>query len=133
MATIEEFLKRDIAHKGDFLVTSTGDLDTISGLENVQNALFHRLITSPGSLIHRPNYGVGIKDFQNSINDIENQRRLALRIQEQYELDPRVEEVLGVRVDVGDLTPEKIIVTVRYNVLGYGEVTSRFIPFGEGV
>lgn len=134
MASIEEVLGRDIAHKSDFLLTATGDLDTLSGLENVKQALYRRLLTSPGSLIHRPNYGVGIKDFQNAPAGLETQRQLALRIQEQFEQDPRIESVLGVRLDVNDLFPEMTEVIVRVRVRGYDEEASlNFIPFGEGV
>jgi hypothetical protein len=133
MANLEEFLGTDIAFKGDFLRTATGDLDTISGLESVKNALFHRLITTPGTLIHRPDFGVGIKDFQNAPATLDSQRQLALRIKEQFELDPRVEEVIGVRMNVADLTPDKITVTVRVKIRGYDEEAMEFIPFGEGV
>lgn len=133
MANIEEILGRDIAHKSDYVLTATGDLDTISGLENIKNALFHRLITSPGSLIHRPNYGVGIKDFQGAPNTIDVKRQMALKIQEQFEQDPRVESVLGVSINSDDLTPEKTEVIVRVRVQGYDELSASFLPFGEGV
>lgn len=130
MATIEEVLGRDIAFKGDLVVTATGDLDTISGLANVKEALYRRLVTRPGSLIHRPNYGVGIQDFQNSLSSLEKQRELALRIQEQFTQDPRVQSVEGVRVDFDDLQPDVVKIMVRVKLVGYDEVTATFIPFG---
>lgn len=132
MATIEEAYKKDLAYKSDFVLSSTGDFDTISGLENMKQALFNRLVTSPGSLIHRPNYGVGIKDFQNSPSTLSTQRQLALRIQEQFELDPRVEKVTGVQVNFDTLTPEKSIIIVKVKLQGYDEEAMKFIPFGEG-
>lgn len=130
---LEDFLGKDIAFKGDFIRTATGDIDTISGLENVKNALFHRLITSPGTLIHRPGYGVGIKDFQNAPMTIDTQRELAMRIKERFEEDPRVEEVSGVQVQVEDTRPDRITVLVRVKIAGYDEEPMKFIPFGEGV
>ncbi len=133
MANLEEFLGTDIAFKGDFIKTATGDIDIISGLENVKNALFHRLVTSPGTLIHRPDYGVGIKDFQGAPMTIDTQRQLALRIKEQFEQDTRVEAVSGVRVNVGDLTPDKLTIVVRVKIRGYDEETAEFTPFGGGV
>lgn len=134
MATAEETLKKDIAFRDDFVRSATGDLDTISGLANLKAALFRRLITSPGSLIHRPNYGVGIKDYQNSMSDLPNQQNLALRIKEQFELDPRVEKVVGVRINYTDAEPEKVVIVVRVKVVGYDELTASFKPFGsEGV
>ncbi len=80
MSQLNEFLKTDIAHKGDFVETPSGDLDVISGLDNVKEALFRRLITTPGSIIHRPGYGVGLKNWQNALNTLENQRKLAVKI-----------------------------------------------------
>jgi phage baseplate assembly protein W len=131
MATINEVMLTDIAHNEDYVLSVQGGWDRISGLANLKQALFHRLITSPGSLAHRPNYGVGIKDFQNSPSGLEAQRRLANRIKEQFEQDPRVESVTGVRVDVDDLTPELTSIVVRVKPIGYDESQVTFIPFGE--
>jgi hypothetical protein len=133
MSNITEILGCDIAHKGDFLLTATGDLDVISGLANIKDALFRRLVTTPGTLIHRPNYGVGIEDFEGALMSLENQRTLAGRIQEQFEQDPRVEQVTGVQVIVDDVTPDKIQIIVRVKISGYDEITASFVPFGEGV
>lgn len=131
MATAEEIYKRDLAFASDFVVSAAGDLETATGLENLKDALFRRLVTTPGSLIHRPNYGVGIKAFQNSINSVETQRQIAGRIQEQYERDPRVEKVLGVSIrNFSDAEPEKIEIVVRYKPVGYGELQTTFTPFG---
>jgi hypothetical protein len=133
MASITELLGRDIVHKSDYVRAVAGDLDTVEGLTNYKLALFHRLITSPGSLIHRPNYGVGLKDFQNSPSTLGAQRQLAIRIKDQFELDPRTDEVLGVRYDVSDSEPEKTLIIVRVRPVGYDELEATFIPFGEGV
>lgn len=133
MATLLEVFKTDLAHKGDFLRSSTGDIDTISGLENLRNALFHRLVTTPGSLIHRPLYGCGVKDFQNAPNTLANQRKLAGRIGQQFPQDPRVEKVLSVSVTFNEVSPEKTVVAVRVKPQGYDEATLTFIPFGDTV
>jgi hypothetical protein len=133
MATIEETLGTDLAHISDLKKSATGDLDKLSGLANVEAALFHRLITEPGTLIHRPNYGVGIKQYQNGPNTLSSQRQLALRIQEQFIQDDRVEAVLGVSVKSEDTSPHKVILTVRVKIVGYGEAALQFTPFGEGI
>lgn len=134
MADLDEIMKVDMAFNGDLVKKSDGDLEGITGLSNFKQALFQRLITTPGTLVHRPTYGVGLKDFQNAPNTLANQRKIAARIKEQFELDPRVEEVLGVRVEVDDLTPWKLLIIVRVKPVGYDEVTAEFIPFGgEGI
>jgi phage baseplate assembly protein W len=133
MATIEEVLKTDLAFTDDFKVTATGDIDIISGLANIKQALFNRLVTSPGSLIHRPTYGVGIKDYQNSPSSLASQQLLAKKIQEQFLQDERIEAVTGVQIKFNDLTPEKTTILVKVKVKGYDESAFAFIPFGEGV
>lgn len=131
MSTITEFLKKDIAFKDDFVLTASGDIDVIEGLDNLKDALFRCLITTPGTVIHRLEYGVGIKNFQNGINSIDAQRQIALKIQEQFEKDFRVEKVLGVIVDYKDKTPDKVEVKIRIKVVGYGETLFSFTPFGD--
>lgn len=133
MAELNDFLKRDIAHIGDLKKKATGDLDTLEGLRNVKNALFHRLMTRPGTLAHRPEYGVGLQDYQNGINSLSKQRQLALRIQTQFEQDPRVESVQSVAVDGYEDQPDLVKLIVRVQIRGYGENTLTFTPFGEGV
>lgn len=131
MSTIEEFLKKDIAFKDDFVKTASGDLDVIAGLSNLKDALFRCLITTPGTVIHRLEYGVGIKDFQNSLNSSASQKQLTTRIQEQFEKDFRVERVIGVSVDHKDKTPDLVEVKIRIKVVGYGETLFSFTPFGD--
>lgn len=124
---------RDLAHVGDYVPTDSGDLDTVEGLENLKQALFQRLITVPGSLAHRPRYGVGVKKFLNSINSIANQRELFILIQEQFPQDPRVESVTGVLFTTTDQEPSKTQILVRVKPVGYDEVPMNFVPFAEVV
>ena len=131
MALVDEALLTDIAHRKDLLLAPKGDVQTISGFENYRQALLRRLITTPETLVHRPTYGVGIKDFQNAPSSIANQRKLALRIKEQFEQDPRTLSVEGFKFDVDDNTPEKITIFVKVTAIGFGEVELPFQPFGE--
>ncbi len=133
MATAEEIYGLDLAFSNDYQVSASGDMQTISGQNNIREALIRRTVTQPGSLIHRPDYGVGIKDFLNALNSLDNQRELANRIKVQWEQDPRVVEVIGVRLLIEDDTPEKIEIGVRVNLVGLGEVSLRLIPLQERV
>lgn len=133
MATSDEYYGRDIRHEKDFVRTSDGlggDIETLSGFDNLKAALLRRLITSPGAVVHRPNYGVGIKDYQGAPITLPLQRRLALRIAEQFEQDDRVEEVSGVSFSATDETPEKLQIAVRVIPVGLAETELKFIPFG---
>ena len=133
MASINDTLLKDIAFKSDFIKTATGDLDTVEGLANLKEALFRRLITVKGSLIHRPDYGVGIKLFQNGINNFENRRKIAGLIEEQFLQDTRVEKVLGVSIENNNSNPDLTKISVRVKVVGYGETGFDFIPFGGDI
>lgn len=131
MANLTESLLRDISHVRDMSSTASGDLTRIEGVPNLTNALYHRLITTPGSLIHKPGYGVGLKDFQNTINQLSRQRQLAARIEAQFKLDPRVDQVLGVLVNYDELNPSQTTIRVRVKALGLEDIPMTFTPFSK--
>lgn len=126
---IDEFYRTDLAHTGDFVRTPTGDLGTISGVENVRQALLHRLLTSKGTLIHRPDYGVGIKNFLGGVADTSQKMKLAVILKEQFQRDPRVEAVLGMAVLVDPDRPDLINIKTRVKLVGLGE---QVFSFGIG-
>lgn len=130
MANIDETFLEDIAFGSDLAISPSGDVQTATGIANIKQQLLHRLITQPGSLIHRPDYGVGVKDFLNGINSISNQRALAVRIEEQFKRDIRVDDVLNVAVNSDDSRPELVIISIKVLLVGLGEVDLTFKPFG---
>lgn len=97
----------------NFEVTAKGDIDRISGELNLKKALYRRLITTKGSLIGRPEYGVGIKNYLNAVNSQSTQRKLANAIQEEFEKDDRVIKVLGVNIRKDMTKPDVVNVSVR--------------------
>ena len=134
MADLTEFMGKDIAFKGGGMsISPTGDVALVEGLENLKQALFNRMITVPGSLKHRPNYGVGVPLFLGAISSLSKQQELAGKIKEQCELDPRVEEITGVALDYTDEHPEQVKVIVRVKPVGYEESAMTFQGFGEAV
>lgn len=104
-----------------FGVSPTGDLERISGIENVREELLRRLITSPGTLVHRPEYGVGVKDYLNGINRLGNKRQLAIKIQEQFTQDPRVASLLGVQISEDPSNTHMVSIIIRVELIGFGE------------
>lgn len=133
MALIDEILLKDIALIKDMQRAPDGDLQSITGLRNIRQALFRRLLVTPGTLVHRPDYGVGIKNFLNAPNSLDQQRKLALRVKEQFERDPRVDEVVSLSFDVDDIDPSKFTINVRVRVRGYDEAALSFGTFGGTV
>ena len=130
MANITEVLGTDVKHKSDFVRRSSGDRDLITGLDNFKEALLRRLITVPGSLIHRPQYGVGIKLFLGSLSSLTKQRELAVKIEENFKRDPRVDKITGISVSFDDRNPSLTYIIVRVRPVGYDEVEMKFEPFG---
>ncbi len=124
--SITDSLKNDVA----FSKTSSGDLGTINGLMNLERALFRRLVTVPGTLVHRPTYGVGVLLYQNAPATFAIQQKLSSLIQEQFEQDPRVESVTSVQFITED-DPRMTKIAVSIKVVGYTEQVMTFTPFGE--
>lgn len=129
MPTINDFYLRDIKHRDDFEITESGNFVLEDGLDNIKNQLYRRLITVPGAIIHRPDYGVGIKRFQNATMTFAQKQELATRIQEQFEADDRVSSVTGVSIKNSDNEPEKFIVSIRVELVGFGETDIQYTPF----
>lgn len=133
MADINEVLGTDIQHKDDFVKKAdpSGDLETISGLENYKQAMIRRWMTSLGTLLHRPLYGGGLKDFQNAPNTLSTRRQIAQRIEQQALRDERTAKVNSVGMDWNDETPELTIITVSLKPKGYEDTDISFVPFVE--
>jgi len=131
MATLSEFIGKDIKHESDFENDGTGDLATIEGLDNIRAAIIRRIMTSPGSVAYRPKYGVGILEYQGAPLNLQVQRSIALRLQEQLPLDPRIESVNSVEFIVSDDIPGLLRLIVNVKIKGYGDDEFTFTPFGE--
>jgi phage baseplate assembly protein W len=132
MANLDELLLTDVAHVKDFYRDgSTGDLAPMSGLENIKNAIFRRIFTEKGAIAHLPEYGVGLKSYQNAPLSLANKRALALEIQNQLTQDPRISEVTSLSIENSDREPDKVYIIVKVKVVGYQELAVKFTPFGE--
>lgn len=86
-------LGTDVKIDGDYTRTATGDLQTITDLENLKEAIYRRFITIPGEVIHRPDYGIGIRRYLNrpctDANQVEIENAVKLNIMD----EPRIEAV----------------------------------------
>ena len=127
MPNIEEAMKSDVA----MFVTSSGDLGRITGLDNLRKALFRRLVTVPGSLVHRPDYGVGIKRYQNAPTTFSMQAKIASEIRAQFEKEPRIQSVTGISIVCADDAPRLEKISVVLTPVGYTEQVMTFTPFGD--
>lgn len=126
---IEQNFLEDLQHQGDFKPSNTGDVQKIRGKANLIQALLHRLITVKGALAHRPNYGVGVQKFLGAPQSIDKQRQLALEVKNQFEQDPRVNEVTGVQIIPNETNPSIFQLKVKVDAQGAGEFIETFDPF----
>ena len=104
----------------DFVV-SASDLETISGREDLVQALKLRLLVSRGELteLGHPRYGSRVRDLIGDPLDSANLELLRRYVRKTLLEDPRVEEVPQVEV------------RVRSDVVGMVEVDARVKPFTE--
>ena len=64
---------------------------THSGLSNLAEALVRRLITPRGKLFYDPEYGIDLRSYLNEAARPEVLYEIQRRVEEQCELDPRVQ------------------------------------------
>jgi phage baseplate assembly protein W len=121
--------RTDLAFNGDLQVTATGDLDIISDLPNIKQAILRRILTIPGSLMHKPQYGCGILGFQNAPLTLAVQRQIAQKIAANLPRDPDVNKVVSVNVSTDDAAPGRLVVAVTADIVGHGTVTFKYTPF----
>lgn len=120
---IDEVLKIDVAHKKDMIPNNKKDYDRIKGKENMIEAVWRRVVTRRGKLVHRPDYGVGLGAYQNALASLDNQLRLAEDIKVQLKRDPRVIDVKEVSLIRDQRTPDTVTLRVRLDILGIGNTT----------
>lgn len=81
---------------GDVRPTPTGDWPTVSGMAALVADVLDRVGTSPGELVHRPEYGAGAEEFVESVGSPAKRAELVSKIRLNLLRDERVGEV-GVR------------------------------------
>lgn len=133
MTSLEESLLTDIGFTEalDWRVSPQGDVAVVSGVANLNARLLRRLLTVPGTVITLPDFGVGLKRFQNAPLTFSVQRFLATLIREQFEQDPGVSKVTRVSMTQDAVSFSRITVAVSVDVVGAGPVDLQFEPIGD--
>lgn len=100
MATklLSSTLGRDIYQADDYKRTPTGDIATVSGLENLLLRIDRMLITNPGEIFHRPDFGIGIRRFLNQSNSSDQIARMKNAIIKNLSQDSDIQKVSAVQV-----------------------------------
>lgn len=109
----------DLFFFDDLQITNAGDYATVEGVASVRQAIYNRLLTTPGEYAPYPDYGIGVRSWVKkrlTRADIDSLRTLIL---DQLVKEDRIERVLEVKVerdDQGDNTGIKVL--IRAVVLG---------------
>lgn len=128
----DDILLVDLAYAEDLSVAPNGDLDVVSGLNNVSAALLRRILTIPGTLAHAPDYGAGLLSFQGAPMTLSQKQKIVQKIAEQLPLDPRVESISSVGIEIPNNNPAQMIITLKVKIVGLGEQQITYTPFDGG-
>lgn len=89
----DEGLGVDIFFNGDYEMSAAGDFAIVTGFAALNQAIYHRLITKPGSFVYRPGYGVGIQRWAKRRNLLSDMHELEQTVEDQLSFDVRISKV----------------------------------------
>jgi phage baseplate assembly protein W len=78
---------------GSIRPSPSGDVASLSGRDNLTRAIMRRLVTQPGSLVHRPTYGCGVLGYIGLANSPATRSKLANAIRANLLQDRRLKDV----------------------------------------
>lgn len=108
--------------------TSSGDWPTVAGRDNLRAAIERHAATSPGELLHRPEYGAGLLDYLELANEPGVHAQIAVQVRQSVLRDPRLQDA-QVAVSQGD-TPDQAVVTLQFQPKGDEETDTVVIAAG---
>jgi len=98
----------------DLYVSSKGDLETVSGRENLGQAILHRLLTRRGELSDtgHPNYGSRLHELIGEPNNDRTRDLLRLYAKECITQEARVKDIMGISVSVPADNPHIVLLDI---------------------
>jgi phage baseplate assembly protein W len=118
-ATLDEALSQlfgqDLMYDNDLHLDSAGDYLLLDGKAALKQALYHRLMVSPGEYALRPEYGAGLARLVKRRMSRSELDGIEQRIVEQLSRDDRIERVIEVKAEsysIGDKPGLKVYVKI---------------------
>lgn len=106
-----------------------GRVGMVSGARAVEQAILMILMTPKGQRVMRPEFGCQLHELVFSPNDESTLGLASYYVHEALTLwEPRI-ELQDVDANVDPAYPERIVISVRYRLLGDGAVNSLVFPF----
>jgi phage baseplate assembly protein W len=107
-----ELLGVDILlNNGDFQVNQAGDLSWTAGLDNLEQALVHRIRTVIGALIWHPEYGTIIQNLISKPNTDVLRTIIAIELLRTLSEEPRIERINN--LEVKELYTDTIVISLE--------------------
>ncbi len=107
------------------------DLETLSGLDNLKQALMLRFLTPVGEMtpLGHPNYGSRLFELIGELNTPTNRNRAKLFVLQALGDEPRVKEVLSVQVTQNRADPGRIDIDVWLTPIDSDTPLNLVFPF----
>ncbi|HEU4882287.1 MAG TPA: hypothetical protein VFT45_08585 [Longimicrobium sp.] len=107
------------------------DLQTVSGVENLQQALLLRFLTPMGDLapLGHPRYGSRLFELVGELNNETSRNRAKMYVLQALAEEPRVQEVLSVTVGVHPAIREQMEIRVALVAIREAAVLNLVFPF----
>lgn len=111
----DTFLNFTEGEQAEMFADAHGDIRTVKGLRNLQQALLLRLMTPQGSLLHHPDYGSQIHDLIGKPETPNLLQKIKIELERTIRSDERVEDVV-----ISDVTSEGGVVRATIQIKPIG-------------
>jgi len=113
------------------LETGGADLETLTALDNLKQALLLRFLTSVGELavLGHPTYGSRLSELIGELNNQTNRNRAKMFVLQALAQEPRVAQVLNVVVTAARSNPNQINIDVTLRATETGTALNLVFPF----
>lgn len=104
----------------DLYVNRRGDVDIVSGRENLGQAIIHRLLTRQGELgdLGYPEYGSNLHELIGRPNDLTTQRLVKLYVNQCLSREIRIEKVENINVVPHSSDPHAVVIEIAVVPIG---------------
>jgi phage baseplate assembly protein W len=111
--------------------TGAADLETLTTLDNLKQALLLRFLTPVGELavLGHPTYGSRLSELIGELNNQTNRNRAKMFVLQALAQEPRVAQVLNVVVTAARSNPNQINIDVTLRATETGTVLNLVFPF----
>lgn len=113
------------------LATGFVDLETVTEVLNLQQALLLRFLTRRGEMepLGHPDYGSRLFELIGEPNTVTNRNRAKLYVLEALAQEPRVAETLNVQVSTNRADPGRIDISVSVKAIRSDTTVNLVFPF----